>query len=417
LLALLSLLSRVVLVADDLEGFSADETAGLRLAAFLGSLRQSAERLDVILSLNRDVWNSAFVPRLSSGLIDRLSEVMIELEPLTEADMVAVLDSRTPNLGSRLLEYMRADGLEPYARGLLRAAGAAWLRGLRESPAPEAPSSPAAAPDPPATMMAAATCEPAPGPLAKADEKVPATTPPELPSSAGRQPSPAFPSAETESPANDDLAVPLPKMGPPPLPSPPTCPERTAAPQLATPATASESSQTPPDLENPAVAPPTSPVPPPANEVAQSPLPAPAEVPAWEPPDLSAAPAKASPFIVPATPAPPPVGGHTPSPFRTPAESPTEKPSGVSDTPPQPSPFSVPPFIGETTQESTAAWHEITGPTAPFDIPPEPTAQEQASPEPPAHSTPSAEELPPIDHDRVEDLLRKFRERYSRPNP
>ena len=81
LLGLLTLLMRVVLVADDLEGFSTDETAALRLAAFLGSLRQSVERLDVILSLNQDIWQSAFVPRLSGGLADRLSEVVVELEP------------------------------------------------------------------------------------------------------------------------------------------------------------------------------------------------------------------------------------------------------------------------------------------------------------------------------------------------
>src|SRR5690606_1348298 len=40
LLGLLSLLMRVVLVADELEGFSADEGAALRLAAFLATLRQ-----------------------------------------------------------------------------------------------------------------------------------------------------------------------------------------------------------------------------------------------------------------------------------------------------------------------------------------------------------------------------------------
>src|SRR5690606_35520623 len=100
---LMALLMRVVLVADDLEGFSADETAALRLAAFLGSLRQSVERLDVILSLNRDIWESAFVPRLSDGLADRLSEVVVELKPLTEGEMVALLESRVPGLGERVL--------------------------------------------------------------------------------------------------------------------------------------------------------------------------------------------------------------------------------------------------------------------------------------------------------------------------
>ena len=79
LLGLVTLLMRVVLIADDLEGFSTDESAALRLAAFLGSLRHSVERLDVILSLNQDIWQSAFLPRLSGGLADRLSEIVVEL--------------------------------------------------------------------------------------------------------------------------------------------------------------------------------------------------------------------------------------------------------------------------------------------------------------------------------------------------
>lgn len=144
LLALLGLQSRVVLVADDLEGFSADEMAALRLAAFLSSLRQSVERPEVILSLNRDVWDSAFVPRLSSGLVDRLSEVVVELTDLTEAQMAAILDSRTPGHGPRVLDSMRPTGLPCYARGLLRAAGVAW------HPAPPQPATAAVGNDHPA---------------------------------------------------------------------------------------------------------------------------------------------------------------------------------------------------------------------------------------------------------------------------
>ncbi len=128
LLGMLSQLMRVVLVADDLEGFSTDETAALRLAAFLGALRQSGERLDVILSLNQDIWQSAFAPRLSNGLADRLSEVVIELKPLAEEEMVALLESRVPGLGTRVLDRVDRVSAGTHARGLLRAAGVAWLR-------------------------------------------------------------------------------------------------------------------------------------------------------------------------------------------------------------------------------------------------------------------------------------------------
>jgi hypothetical protein len=136
LLGLLTLQMRVVLVADDLEGFSADESAALRLAAFLGSLRQSVDRLDVILSLNQDIWESAFVPRLSGGLTDRLSEVVVELEPLNESEMEALLDSRVPGLGRRVLDHIDIGASGRHARGLIRAAGMAWLKATAMDSAP-----------------------------------------------------------------------------------------------------------------------------------------------------------------------------------------------------------------------------------------------------------------------------------------
>lgn len=145
LLGLLAQLMRVVLVADDLEGFSTDESAALKLAAFLGSLRQSVERLDVILSLNQDIWESAFIPRLSGGLADRLSEVVVELQPLNEDEMVALLESRVPGLGSRVLAKVDRAAAGTHARGLIRAAGLAWLRATAMDKSPQPAAAPATA--------------------------------------------------------------------------------------------------------------------------------------------------------------------------------------------------------------------------------------------------------------------------------
>jgi hypothetical protein len=133
LLGLLTLLGRVVLVADELEGFSADEGAALRFAAFVAALGQAVNRLDVIVSLNQDIWQTAFLPRLSGGLADRIAQITIDLDPLTHGEMVALLDSRAPGLGAQVLEHVNVGGPEQqYARGLLRAAGIAWMRALRE---------------------------------------------------------------------------------------------------------------------------------------------------------------------------------------------------------------------------------------------------------------------------------------------
>lgn len=139
LLGLLTLLMRVVLVADDVEGFSTDESAALRLAAFLTSLRQSIGRLDVILSLNEDIWQSTFIPRLSGGLEDRLSEVVIHLETLSHPEMVALLDARVPGLGARVLERVDVTAAGAHARGLIRAAGVAWLKALDQDASHRAP--------------------------------------------------------------------------------------------------------------------------------------------------------------------------------------------------------------------------------------------------------------------------------------
>jgi hypothetical protein len=132
LLGMLTLLGRVVLVADELEGFSTDENSALRLAAFIATLRQSVDRLDVVLSLNQDIWETAFLPRLSGGLADRVSEVMIDLDPLGPNEMVALLNSRAPGLGGEVLEHLEIGSMEHHARGLLRSAGVAWVRAAKE---------------------------------------------------------------------------------------------------------------------------------------------------------------------------------------------------------------------------------------------------------------------------------------------
>lgn len=126
LLALMTLTKRVVMIADDLEGFSADSNAALRLATFVVAIRQSVQRLEFVISLNRDVWDGVFVPCLSDGLSDRLSERLIELKPLNEAEMVAVLESRAPGAGRELLARIDRSRAGSHARGLIREAAAAW---------------------------------------------------------------------------------------------------------------------------------------------------------------------------------------------------------------------------------------------------------------------------------------------------
>ena len=124
LLGMLTTLLRVVLVADELEGFSLDESGALRFASFVCALRQSVERVDVIISVNQDIWDSAFVPRLSAGLTDRLSELIVAIEPLDHRGVVAVIESRLPGEGERIAAGIGAT----HARGVVREAAELWNR-------------------------------------------------------------------------------------------------------------------------------------------------------------------------------------------------------------------------------------------------------------------------------------------------
>lgn len=172
ILGLMTSLMRVVLVADELEGFSSDETAALRFASFLGALRQSVDRLEVIVSINQDVWESAFIPRLSGGLVDRLSEIVVELEPLDREAKIAILESRSPGEGEKILSRMDSGSIPSHARGLIRQAAETWEK--EENGKTEPPSA-AAAVAPPQPQPAEEEPAPEPSPVAK-ENPVPSGT-------------------------------------------------------------------------------------------------------------------------------------------------------------------------------------------------------------------------------------------------
>jgi hypothetical protein len=236
-LALVALLMRVVLVADDLEGFFADPPAAVRLAAFLGTMRQAAERPDVILSLNRDVWESAFVPGLSGGFAERLSEVAVELEPLTAEAGLALLESRTPGMGARVLQAIELEPGERYARSLLRAAGAAWPK-LAAAAAPAARSEAATSPSPRPLIV--------PGPFREPVEAATAEPP------VRAEPAPAPPPVKAAEPPPVQAAQPPPvslpaESGPPrvlTLFQQTSVPPATPAPEASAPSSAGDSAAT-----------------------------------------------------------------------------------------------------------------------------------------------------------------------------
>lgn len=380
LLGLLAQLMRVVLVADDLEGFSTDESAALKLAAFLGSLRQSVERLDVILSLNQDIWESAFIPRLSGGLADRLSEVVVELQPLSEDEMVALLESRVPGLGSRVLAKVDREAAGTHARGLIRAAGVAWLRATAMDKSPP----PAAAPQSAPGVFAPA---PVTLDLAPAFQAAPLIESVVSPSAA------AVSSPEVVEPANFEVKPELQPVVTAPA-------ERVPDPTLAIAFLAAEGreSDTSPSWPEPAFAAVS-------EEVAPS---SPAE------------PAVAAPApMAPSEPAAVLVNEAAASPVAAQVEE--FKPvAPIFEAATESAPPDFAAFQGEPENRSVGDVSSGDGPGAawvpaePADVPvhafepaPEPAPQAAAA-------TPAPVEIKVPDTDRVDDLLRQFRERYGR---
>jgi len=143
-LALLSLIGRVVVVADDLEGVHAEPPVALRFASFIAAVRQEAPRVDVVVSVNDDIWHSAFAPALSGGLQDRLGEVEIRLDPLDEAAMESLLEVRVPGRGAALRGRLGLGPGDFYARRVLRVAAELAEDG-RFSAAAAMPAAPPAA--------------------------------------------------------------------------------------------------------------------------------------------------------------------------------------------------------------------------------------------------------------------------------
>jgi hypothetical protein len=122
LLALLTSICRVVMVADDLEGLHSQPQAALKFVSFLAAVRHDAPRADAVVSVNDDVWASAFEGVLSGGLLDRLAEVEIRLNFLTDDAIYEIIESRLPGRFAHILPHLQLRPEERYARRVLRVA-------------------------------------------------------------------------------------------------------------------------------------------------------------------------------------------------------------------------------------------------------------------------------------------------------
>jgi hypothetical protein len=127
-LNLITLVEPVVLLLDEVDGLSSDSDAALRATSCLVSLWESAPRTSVVLSVNDDVWQSAFAPRLPLGLQDRLEDVVIRLDELTQEEARLLVTVRAGDEAEKVLTQIDFNSGGLYPRGVLKAAREAWER-------------------------------------------------------------------------------------------------------------------------------------------------------------------------------------------------------------------------------------------------------------------------------------------------
>ena len=126
LLNLMGLITSPVLVLDQVDLYSGDPSSALEVASFLSALHQSCDKLAVILSMNGDVWETAFNPRLPSSLKDRFSDIVVELKPMTREQATELIKARAGEHADKILDAIDLDIGVIYARGVMKKAAEVW---------------------------------------------------------------------------------------------------------------------------------------------------------------------------------------------------------------------------------------------------------------------------------------------------
>lgn len=391
LLNLTGLVTSPVLILDEVEGFSSNPEAALQVATFLNALHQSCEKLALIISVNGDVWETAFLPRIPCGLKDRLSDIVVDLKPMDKETAMTMLRDRAGDLAGGIANQLDFESGVVYARGVIRCAANAW---------------PEVAVDEGGAGNATAQ---APGPISLAEqepveqvsEKEPAPIPADLhPPKVVIPDEPALVSSDPIFPPPEPVAA--------QVPSEPQVPVEPSDPQEPVPVPGAErlvpAEPEMPDLSNlpqPFAQQPPNPVEPPE----ASPFtpaepsftaPAPEPEPAYQEQQAAEAPATApQPFAQP-QPVTPPT-----EPLEVPPQNVVNSPFSIDTSAPSQSPFqpAEPQLQPEPQPQVEPFAQPVPGP---------------AQPEPVIPAAPAAHTVTDDDHEKVEDLLKQFRNRYGR---
>lgn len=134
----------LVLIADHMDGLFHDQNSGT-IVAQLSATLAALPRVQVVLSMNEDLWESAFGRQLPSALASRLQPHRLSLPGLTPEEIVSVLQYRLSQAGESMetshdfLEFLNAhDALSGLSspREVLRKAATRWQAWLCEGTIP-----------------------------------------------------------------------------------------------------------------------------------------------------------------------------------------------------------------------------------------------------------------------------------------
>lgn len=125
-LKMVTLAEKLVVILDEADGLFGNGDLALKVASHLISIRQAVPSIKIVISVNDDVWESAFLPSLPTGMKDRLEDSEIRLGALDERGVVDLLKARAGGDGERIFRELELGGQEHYPRAVLRKARDVW---------------------------------------------------------------------------------------------------------------------------------------------------------------------------------------------------------------------------------------------------------------------------------------------------
>lgn len=94
------LLGPVAVVFDPMDGLYSEPDAALKVTGMAEELRELSKGIFLVMSMNQDVWESAFEGQLSSAIEDRLTSRIVELKSVPRQALEAILRRRCAATGS-----------------------------------------------------------------------------------------------------------------------------------------------------------------------------------------------------------------------------------------------------------------------------------------------------------------------------